>query len=117
MAHEKILEYHIDAESIIYNAPLNQIDQYSITIYLNSVSDGGEFWIDGDPGFVYRPVPNSAFVFNGGKALHGVSMNLDKDRNTRKAITFRLVSVDSLLLPGDPDKFLVKTPSLDEIKN
>jgi hypothetical protein len=117
LAHEKILEYHIDAESIIYNAPLNQIDQYSITIYLNSVSDGGEFWIDGDPGFVYRPVPNSAFVFNGGKALHGVSMNLDKDRNTRKAITFRLVSVDSLLLPGDPDKFLVKTPSLDEIKN
>jgi hypothetical protein len=66
---------------------------------------------------VYRPVPNSAFVFNGGVALHGVSKNLDKDRNTRKAITFRLINVDSLLLPGDPDKFLFKTQSLDEIKN
>jgi hypothetical protein len=117
LAYEKILEYHIDAELTIYNAPLSEVDQYSITIYLNSVSDGGEFWIDGDPGFVYRPVPNSAFVFNGGVALHGVSMNLDKDRTTRKAITFRLVNVDSLLLPGNPDKFLLRTQSLDEIKN
>lgn len=117
LSYQKILEYHIDAEATIYNAPLDEVDQYSITIYLNSVSDGGEFWIDGDPGFVYRPVPNSAFVFNGGTALHGVSMNLDKDRNTRKAITFRLVNIDSLLLPGHPDKFLLKPQSLDEIKN
>jgi hypothetical protein len=115
LAYEKILEYHIDSEPAIYNAPISEIDQYSITIYLNSVSDGGEFWIDGDPGFVYRPVPNSAFVFNGGVALHGVSMNLDKDHTTRKAITFRMVNVDSLLLPGDPEKFLLRTKSLDEI--
>jgi|688.fasta_scaffold36804_4 hypothetical protein len=117
LAYEKTLDYHIDGEPAIYNTSVNEINQYSITIYLNSVSDGGEFWIDGDPGFVYRPVPNSAFVFNGGVALHGVSMNLDKDRTTRKAVTFRLIHTDSLLLPGDPDKFLMKTKSLDEIKN
>lgn len=117
LSYEKILEYHCDTDPTIYNAPLSEIEQYSITIYLNSVSDGGEFWIDSDPGFVYRPIPNSAFVFNGGVAIHGVSMNLDKDRTTRKAVTFRLVNIDSLMLPGHPDKFLMKTQSLDEIKN
>lgn len=115
LAYEKMLEYHIDTDSVIYNVPISQVNQYSITIYLNSVSDGGEFWIDGDPGFVYRPVPNSAFVFNGGAALHGVSMNLDKDKTIRKAITFRIVNIDSLLLPGDPDKFLIKTHGIDEV--
>lgn len=115
LAYEKLLEYHIDTDPNLYSAPLSEVEQYSITIYLNSVSDGGEFWIDGEPGFVYRPVPNSAFVFNGGVALHGVSMNLDKDKNIRKAITFRMVNVDSLLLPGDPDKFLIKTHGINEV--
>lgn len=115
LSYQKMLEFHLDTDSTIYNTTINDVDQYSVTIYLNSVSDGGEFWIDGEPGFVYKPKPNSAFVFNGGAAIHGVSMNLDKDKNIRKALTIRMVNINSLLLPGHPDKFLFKTYSIDEV--
>lgn len=113
--YEQLLTTHFDSDTSIYNAPLNDVNQYSITIYLNEVSYGGEFWVDTDPPFVYKPVPNSAFIFNGGCALHGVNANMDAEQRTRKAVTFRIAHVDSLLLPGSPDKFLYKTHDLNEI--
>jgi hypothetical protein len=112
LIYKQLLTHHIDGDPAIFNAPQDKIREYSITIYLNEVSHGGEFWIDGDPGFVYKPVPNSAFIFPGGHILHGVNMNMDEQQRTRKAITFRVAHVDSLHLPGDPEQFVIKSPSL-----
>jgi hypothetical protein len=105
IVHEQVLSIHTDQDPGIYKVPLYEADEYSITIYLNTVSHGGEFWIDGDPGFVYKPIPNTAFAFRGGSVYHGVNKNLDENKNTRKAVTFRLAHIDSLYLPGTPDKF------------
>lgn len=115
LIYDQLLTNHYDSDNTMFNAPMDDVNQYSITIYLNEVSYGGEFWIDSDPPFLYQPVPNSAFIFNGGCALHGVNMNRDEQQRTRKAVTFRFAHVDSLLLPGSPDKFLYKTPILDEV--
>lgn len=114
LIYDQLLTYHYDSDNTIYNAPMDDVNQYSITIYLNEVSYGGEFWIDSDPPFLYQPVPNSAFIFNGGRALHGVNMNKDEQQRTRKAVTFRIAHVDSLYLPGSPDKFLYKTHDLHQ---
>lgn len=115
LIYDQLLSYHTDSSAALYKGSVNDSVQYSITIYLNEVSHGGEFWVDSDPPFLYRPVPNSAFIFNGGVALHGVNMNKDHEQRTRKAITFRISHVDSLYLPGSPDKFLYRTPALDEV--
>jgi hypothetical protein len=115
LIYEQLLTYHFDTDPAIYNVPISDVNQYSITIYLNEVSHGGEFWVDSDPPFLYNPVPNSAFIFNGGRVLHGVNTNLDHEKRTRKAVTFRISHVDSLLLPGSPDKFLYKTHDLSEV--
>lgn len=115
LCYDQLLTYHYDTDNSIYNAPMDDVNQYSITIYLNEVSHGGEFWIDSDPPFLYRPVANTAFIFNGGCALHGVNANKDEQQRTRKAVTFRIVHKDSLLLLGSPDKFLYKTPVLSEL--
>ena len=115
LCYDQLLTYHYDTDNSIYNAPMDDVTQYSITIYLNEVSHGGEFWIDSDPIFLYQPVENTAFIFNGGCALHGVNANKDEQHRTRKAITFRIVHKDSLLLLGSPDKFLYKTHDLNEV--
>lgn len=115
LVYDQLLSYHTDSSSALYNRSVNEAVQYSITIYLNEVSHGGEFWVDSDPPFVYKPVPNSAFIFNGGCALHGVNMNKDEQQRTRKAITFRIAHVDSLYLPGSPDKFLYKTHDIHQV--
>lgn len=105
-----LLENHLDSDHSMFNAQMDQVKECSVTIYLNSVSKGGEFWLDGD--FLYKPVPNTAFIFPGGHVFHGVNMNMDENKTTRKAVTFRLAHVDSLYLPGDPSKFLYKSPSV-----
>jgi len=115
LVYDQLLAYHTDSSSALYKGSVNDSNQYSITIYLNEMSHGGEFWVDSDPPFVYKPVTNSAFVFNGGVALHGVNMNKDHEQRTRKAITFRIAHVDSLYLPGSPDKFLYKTHDIHQI--
>lgn len=112
LIYEQLLTLHVDSAPSIFNCPIEDAREYSITIYLNSVSHGGEFWIDSDPGFVYSPVPNSAFIFPGGHIFHGVNQNRDENKTTRKAITFRVCHVDSLHLPGDPSKFVIKNPLL-----
>jgi len=106
-----LLENHLDSDFTLFNAQMDQVKECSVTIYLNSVSKGGEFWLDGD--FVYKPVPNTAFIFPGGHIFHGVNMNLDENETTRKAVTFRMAHIDSLYLPGDPSKFLYKSPSVN----
>ena len=115
LIHDQLLTYHYDTDNTIYDAPMDDVNQYSITIYLNEVSHGGEFWIDSDPPFLYRPVANTAFIFNGGCTMHGVNTNKDEQQRTRKAVTFRISHKDSLLLLGSPDKFLYKTPVLSEL--
>ena len=112
LKYDHLLENHLDGDHSLFKAQMDQVKEFSVTIYLNSVSHGGEFWLDGDPGFVYKPVPNTAFIFPGGHIFHGVNKNLDKDKQTRKAITFRTVHIDSLHLPGDPSKFLYKSPKM-----
>jgi hypothetical protein len=114
LVYDQLLAYHTDSSSILYKGSVNDSVQYSITIYLNEVSHGGEFWVDSDPPFVYKPISNSAFIFNGGVALHGVNMNKDYEQRTRKAITFRIAHVDSLYLPGSPDQILYKTHDLQQ---
>lgn len=110
LKYEHLLETHYDGDPSLFNGVMDQMKEYSITIYLNEVSHGGEFWIDGDPGFVYKPKPNTAFMFSGSHVLHGVNKNLDENKQTRKAITFRVAHIDSLYLPGDPSKFLYHSP-------
>lgn len=107
-----LLENHLDSDHTLFNDQMDRVKEYSVTVYLNSVSYGGEFWIDSDPGFLYKPVPNTAFVFSGGHIFHGVNTNLDENQTTRKAITFRTAHIDSLHLPGDPNKFLYKSPQV-----
>jgi hypothetical protein len=115
LIYDQLLSYHTDSSATLFNRSVNDAIQYSITIYLNEVSHGGEFWVDSDPPFVYKPMANSAFIFNGGIALHGVNANMDHEQRTRKAITFRICHVDSLYLPGSPDKFLYKTHDLHQV--
>lgn len=117
LTYEHYLANHFDGDPSLFNAPMHQTREYSITIYLNEISHGGEFWVDGDPGFLYKPIANTAFIFSGGHVLHGVNQNMDKDRTTRRAITFRVAHIDSLHLPGSPDKFLYYQPPFDEILN
>lgn len=109
------LDNHLDGDFTLFNNRMDLVKEYSVTIYLNSVSLGGEFWLDGD--FVYKPIPNSAFIFSGGHVFHGVNINLDENQQTRKAMTFRMMHVDSLYLPGDPSKFLYRSPKIDEVLN
>jgi len=111
---------HVDSEPATYNCPMEKVRQYSVTLYLNELSEGGEFWIDsnlnaGYPGFFYKPKPNTAFAFNGGYTWHGVNENRDKNKQTRRAFTFRFAHVDSLFLPGHPDKFLYKPNMISQI--
>lgn len=117
LKYHYLLENHLDSDQTLFNAQMDQVKECSITIYLNSVSHGGEFWLDGDPGFLYKPVPNTAFVFPGGHIFHGVNRNLDENHTTRKAITFRMAHIDSLHLPGDPSKFLYLSPQLNQISD
>jgi hypothetical protein len=105
LVYKQLLPIHVDQDPHIYNVPIHLANEYSITIYLNTVSHGGEFWIDGDPGFINKPIPNTAFAFRGAGIYHGVNENLDENKNTRKAITFRFAHIDSLYLPGKPDEF------------
>lgn len=107
------LENHLDGDFTLFNNQMDRVKEYSVTIYLNSVSHGGEFWLDGD--FLYKPVPNTAFIFPGGHVFHGVNINLDENQSTRKAVTFRMMHIDSLHLPGDPSKFLYKSSSIKEV--
>lgn len=105
LVYEQYLPIHTDHDPHLYNVPIHEANEYSITIYLNSITYGGEFWIDGDPGFIYKPIPNTAFAFRGTGIYHGVNQNLDENKTTRKAITFRFAHIDSLYLPGNPDEF------------
>lgn len=107
IVYDQLLPIHVDQDPHLYNIPIHLANEYSITIYLNSVSYGGEFWIDGDPGFIHKPSPNSALAFRGGGIYHGVNKNLDENKNTRKAMTFRLAHVDDLYLPGNPEEFIM----------
>lgn len=117
LSYEHFLSNHFDGDPSLFNCRMDKSREYSITIYLNEVSHGGEFWVDGDPGFLYKPVANSAFIFSGGHVLHGVNQNMDKDQTIRRAITFRVAHIDSLHLPGSPDKFLYYQPPLEEVLN
>jgi hypothetical protein len=111
---------HFDSEPSYYNCRMEEVRQYSVTMYLNELSHGGEFWIDsnieaGYPGFYYKPKPNTAFIFNGGYTWHGVNENQDKDGQSRRAFTIRFAHIDSLYLPGSPDKHLYKTNLVSQI--
>lgn len=109
------LANHFDGDPSLFHSTMDQSREYSITIYLNEVSLGGEFWVYGEPGFIYKPVANSAFIFSGGSALHGVNANMDAEQKTRRAITFRVGHVDSLHLPGSPDQFLFYQPPINQL--
>jgi len=111
---------HFDSEPSFYNRPMEQVNQYSVTVYLNELSCGGEFWIDGNPdagypGFCYKPKPNTAFIFNGGYTWHGVNENKDENGTDRKAFTIRFAHIDSLFLPGSPDGFMFKNNLISQI--
>lgn len=111
-AHINIYNYdqhftrHRDGDPIWFNVDIREARLFSCTVYLDSVSPGGELWTDG--GFVYKPEANTAIMFNGNQVYHGVNNNLDPRKIPRKAFTIRWVHIDDLFLPGHPSKTLYK---------
>lgn len=110
LIYDQLLAIHLDSNPLYFKSKMDEIDFYSITIYLNEITHGGEFWIEGDPGFVLTPKINTAFAFPGSHVAHGVNQNKDENQTTRRAITLRIANVNSLYLPGKPDEFNAVNP-------
>jgi len=113
--YEHVLEYHIDMDMILFNVEIEDSRQYSVTVYLDELTLGGEFWADTDCGFVYKPRINTALMIPGNKFSHGVNANMDEHKRPRKAFTMRFAHVDTLYLPGHPDRCLYQPASMDQI--
>lgn len=112
---EHCLEAHVDQDPSLFSGEFEDSRQYSVTVYLDELSLGGEFWGDTDTGFVYKPKANTALMVPGNKFLHGVNANMDEHKRPRKAFTVRFAHVDTLYLPGHPDKCLYRPASMDQI--
>ena len=112
---EHCLEAHVDMDMSLFNCEHEYSKQYSVTVYLDELSLGGEFWAKTDIGFVYKPRTNTALMIPGNKFVHGVNANMDEHRRPRKAYTMRFAHVDTLYLPGHPDKCLYQPSSMDQI--
>lgn len=110
LVYDQLLAVHVDSNPMLFTDKVDEVEFYSVTIYLNEVSRGGEFWIEGDPGFVLAPKTNTAFAFPGAHVAHGVNQNKDENQTTRKAITIRLANVNTLYLPGQPEEFNAVNP-------
>lgn len=111
-SHINVLNYdqhftmHRDGDPIWFNKNLREARLWSCTIYLDSISLGGELWTD--TGLVYKPERNSALMLNGNQVYHGVNNNMDPRKIPRKAFTIRWAHIDDLFLPGHPSKTLYK---------
>lgn len=105
--YDTFLSIHLDTNHLVYNTHNGSLSRsYSVTFYLDDHKDnsGGElFSING---FSYKPKKNSAIAINGSQILHGVTANMDPDKNVRLAFTMRFAHIEDLFLPGHPDKFL-----------
>lgn len=112
---EHCLEAHVDQDPSLFSGTYEDSRQYSVTVYLDELSLGGEFWADTDTGFVYKPRTNTALMIPGNKFTHGVNANMDEHKRPRKAFTVRFAHVDTLYLPGHPDKYLYKPALMDQI--
>jgi len=112
---EHCLEAHVDMDLNLFNCEHYDSKQYSTTVYLDELSLGGEFWAPTDIGFVYKPKANTALMIPGNKFMHGVNANMDEHKRPRKAFTVRFAHVDTLYLPGHPDKCLYKPAFMDQI--
>ena len=112
---EHCLEAHVDQDPNLFSGTYEDSRQFSVTVYLDEISLGGEFWGDTDIGFVYKPRINTALMIPGNKFVHGVNANMDEHRRPRKAFTVRFAHVDTLYLPGHPDKCLYQPASMDQI--
>lgn len=112
---EHFQEAHVDQDPSLFSDIYENSRQFSVTIYLDELTLGGEFWGDTDIGFVYKPRINTALMIPGNKFVHGVNSNMDEFKRPRKAFTIRFVHVDSLYLPGHPDRCLYKPAYMDQI--
>lgn len=112
---EHYLEAHVDQDPSLFSCEYEDSRQYSVTVYLDELSLGGEFWGDTDTGFVYKPRINSALMIPGNKFVHGVNANMDEHKRPRKAFTVRFAHVDTLYLPGHPDRCLYEPALMDHI--
>lgn len=116
MYWDQILAIHVDTDPALYNVDLPDSKQFSCTVYLDELTKGGQLWADTEPdGFVYTPRANTAIMFNGATFTHGVNCNQDEFKRIRKAYTMRFAHVDTLLLPGHPDRFLYKPVFPDQV--
>ena len=112
---DHLLAAHTDMDMGLFNCDHYDSKQYSVTVYLDELTLGGEFWADTDVGFVYKPQANTALMIPGNKFVHGVNANQDEFKRPRRAYTMRFVHVDTLYLPGHPDKCLYRPASMDQI--
>jgi len=110
LQYKKLLGLHIDSNNILTNCNMTDARYYSLTFYLQDHIEGlgGELYTLN--GFVFKPVRNTAIMFNGNQIYHGVTQNMNKD--TRLAFTTRWIHKDDLFLPGHPDKHLYKQDHL-----
>lgn len=105
--YEKWLNAHVDTDCVMYNKDIRDARMMSLTCYFGELAYGGDFWAPTEGGgFVYKPKPNTAIMFNGNQIVHGVSSNMDPDKKVRLAFSTRWVHKDDLYLPGHPDKHL-----------
>jgi 2OG-Fe(II) oxygenase superfamily len=107
------LGYHRDTSNAHFKtADLSKARCYSLSFYLEDHIEGygGELYTLNN--FVYKPVANSAIVFNGNQIMHGVTQNKNPNKTTRLAFTIRYAHKDDLFLPGHPDKHLWKMEHL-----
>jgi len=113
--HANIYKYktqfliHKDSDPIWFKIRQREARMLSMTFYLDEVSLGGELWTT--TGFVYKPKPNTALLFNGNQIPHGVNENNDARQIVRKAFTLRWAHKEDLFLPGHPSKTLYKVSS------
>jgi len=100
---------HRDSDPIWYKVRQREARMLSMTFYLDTISLGGELW--SATGFVYKPKPNTALMFNGNQIPHGVNQNNDDRKIVRKAFTLRWAHKEDLFLPGHPTKTLYTVAS------
>lgn len=100
------LGMHVDCNPLLFKEEFENVNQYSLTFYAeNHINNqGGELFTSN--GWVYRPVENTAIAINGHQVAHGVTYNVNS--KPRLAFTTRWAGIDSLFLPGHPDKHVWK---------
>lgn len=108
--YTKFLSSHRDGGNYLYNKEPKDVRFFSCTYYLwdHKENEGGEFWtIDGH---IYKPKKNTAIALNGHQVIHGVTQNMNPNKEPRLGFTTRWIHADDIVFENQSDRIIYSLP-------